>query len=668
MAATNPVAGLFEQEWARFWQGWEALSPEEQEIEAARRARSRSRSGLPNTVSLPGWDDVIHLTPRPTITDAERREYYAAFREKRPSTLAPEITAEIDRRRERGARAAASSAPPYSAAFGQMLTALDNVQDFTTTVATLGRVALWPAIRALDAVTPRFTEAGALRTIFGATPAATQQLARLASQEAAALAFRTTLNESLVGRLAAAASGVEAVSLRIAAREAAEAAAIVAGREAFARVAGRAGLGIAARTLGRLIPGLGWVLLAGDLFNLLAWLGTAGMVGYALTCFGPRAALAAGTFPALTRGLPGLRPCGIKGNVAALADHNPFAMERRLDRRATMSRATPGLGNLLEVFQTTDQLFGVGISFGAIVGAFTEGAYGAELATRGESVQTIAPRGTLGTVGVATGIAALQTRSKALGAAAAGALLFDVVGRTATAPLREKVKASQVLQNGPVITGTQDTFDEVEHVEALVNYVVALDLIASDLKGIPWQEFLAAALPVDLAPPVYHDPLTLDIIRELDPGLETLGRWPMPGAPAVIDSSALVEHFSREIPAALRNFLAPRRDGPVAMFYGGLVNLITDRLWAMLEGDDRVVRHRWSREWKVLNALGEASRLPNVAVGEEALWRWWLDLLELVDRRGDGQLLGEDFDRIAAVHGVPLFLVEQPLLHTPLTT
>jgi len=666
MAVKDDVSGLFEAEWARFWQGWDALSPEEQIAEAGRRARARSKSGLPNTVSLPGWDDVIHLTPRPTITAADRSAYYAARRAGTLGQLDPELVAEVDRRRERAARAASSAAPPYSAAFGQILTALDNVQDFTTTVATLGRLALWPAIRALDAVTPRFAEAGALRSIFGATPAATQQIARLASQEAASAAFRSTLAESLIGRLAAAASGVEAITLRQAAIEAAEQAARLAGRAAFERALLRGGLGIGARLLGRLIPGLGWILLAGDLFNLLAWLGSWGMAGYAAACFGPRAGAAAAFLPALTSGLPGLRPCGVKAKVSQIGDLNPFAAERRLDRRSRLARATPSLGNLLEVFQTTDQMYGVGISFGAIVGAFTEGAYSTELASRGESVQTVAPRGTLGVVGVGGAVAALQTRSKALGAFAASALLLDVVGRTATAPLREKVKAAQILQNGPVLNGTQETFTEVEHVEALINYAVALDLVASDLAGVPWQDFLAPELPVTMAPPVYHDPFTLDFIRELDPGLDTLGRWPMPGGPRVVDSSRLAEHFAREIPGALRNFLAPRRDGPVAMFYGGLVNLVTDKLWAMLEGGPRVMRTRWTPEYRVLTAMGEAARLPNVAVGEEALWGWWLELLELVERRGDGQLLGEDFDRTAAARGVPLFHVPQPYLRISL--
>jgi len=668
MGVADSVAGLFEQEWARFWAGWDALSPEEQAKEAARRAALRSKAGLPNTVSLPGWDDVIHLTPRPVPTAADRTEYFAALREHRDPAIAPEMVEAIQTRSARARAAASSAAPPYSAAFGQMLTALDNIQDFTTTVATLGRLALRPAISAFDAATPRFATEGVLRSIFGATPEAARGLARVASEEAAATAFRRELAESLIGRLAAAASGVEAITLRQAAIEAAERAAILAGREAFERVGTRAALGLGSRLLGRLIPGLGWILLAGDLLSLLAWLGTWANVGYATACFGLRAGAAAATFPALTHGLPGLRPCGIKGQVSQLADLNPFSMERRLERSARLARATPTIGNLLEVFQTTDQLWGTGLSFGAIVGAFTEGAYAAELNSRGESVQTIAPRGTLGVVGVGAGIAALQTRSKLLGGLAAGSLLLDAVGRTATAPLREKHKAAQILQNGPVLNATQETFSEVEHVEAMVNYVIALDLVASDLAGVPWQDFLASKLPVDLAPPVYHDPLTLELIRELDPGLETLGRWPMPGSPRVVDSSTFVEHYAREIPGALRNFLAPRRDGPVAMFAGGLVNLTIERLWAMLEGAPNVVRSRYTPEYRVLLALGESNRVVNVAVGEERVWGWWLDMLEEVERRGDGQILGADIDRVAAKHGVPLILVEQPLLRTPLLT
>lgn len=666
MAVKDDVAGLFEQEWARFWQGWEGLTPEQQTEEAARRARARSRTGLPNTVSLPGWDDVIHLTPRPEVTAAARTEFYAAQRERRAPNLPSETVAEIGRRRDRAAAASATAAPPYSAAFGQMLTALDNVQDFTTTVATLGRLALWPAIRTLDAVTPRFAAEGLFRSVFGATPEAAQALARSAANAAAADAYAATRALSLAEYAAAARAGLYREGLLELGREAAEVAAKAAGRAAFERTLKRAALGVGSKVFGFLVPGLGWILIASDLLSILGWLGTAGMVGYAAACYGPRAAAAAGTLPALMRGLPGKGPCGIKGSVAALGDLNPFASEKKLDRKLRMARGTPSVGNLLEVFQTTDQMYGVGVSFGGIVGAFTEGAYGAELATRGETVQVRPPASALGTVGVGTGIAALQLRSKGLGAVAAGSLLADVVGRTATAPLREKHKAAIILQNAPLINATQETFTEYEHIEALVNYTVALDLVASDLAGLNWQDWLADRLPIDMAPPEYLDPLTVELIREHDPEFRTLGRWPIPGAPATLSSTAFVEHYSREIPPALRNFLAPRRESPVAMFAGGVVNLLTDRLFAMLEGDARVVRSRWTPEWKVLLALGDVNRVVDVSAGEERLWSFWLDCLELVERRGDGQLSGDDFDAIAERRGVTLFLVEQAFLRTPL--
>jgi len=257
VAVKDDVAGLFEQEWARFWQGWEGLTPEEQTKEAARRARARSRTGLPNTVSLPGWDDVIHLTPRPEVTAAARTEFYAAQRERRAPNLPSETVAEIGRRRDRAAAASATAAPPYSAAFGQMLTALDNVQDFTTTVATLGRLALWPAIRTLDAVTPRFAAEGLFRSVFGATPEAAQALARSAANAAAADAYAATRALSLAEYAAAARAGLYREGLLELGRETAELAAKAAGRRHSSALSNARPSGLARRCSGSWCPGSG---------------------------------------------------------------------------------------------------------------------------------------------------------------------------------------------------------------------------------------------------------------------------------------------------------------------------------------------------------------------------------------------------------------------------
>lgn len=666
MAVTDAVGGFFAAEWARFWQGYAQLSPEQQFQLEQQRAKARAKSGQQNTVSLPGWDQVIHISPAYGPTKAERDEYYAALRAKREPNISPEAQAAILTRRDTAARIASSTTPGYAQAWGQMLTAIDNVQDFTTTVATLGRLALYPAISALDAALPRFAAAGWARAVFGATPEAALAAAQVAARTAAADAYLATRAATLAEYAAAAAAGLERSGLIAAGRLAAEEAASVAARAAFRETLARVGAGFGARTLGRLIPGLGWILLAGDLLNLLAWLGQWGIVGYSGICFGVRPALAGAVLPALMRGMPTQGPCGIKGAVTKLGDLNPFSSTARGVRASKLGRATPTLGNLLETFQTTDQLWGRGISFGAIVGAFTEGAYAAELQSRGESVTVRSPQSLLGTAGVATGVVALQTKSRLLGALAAGSLLLDAVGRTATAPLKVKHQAAQQLQQAPLVNGTQETFTEYQHLEQLVNYYHALELIGSDLRGVPWQDFLVSHLPTELTPPRYLDDLTLAIIRERDPELKTLGRFPMEGAPERITSTELLEWGARTIPRAMRDFLEPRRSEAVGMFAGGMYNLLTGKVWALLEDDPNYLQTRWTPEWRVLVALGETNRVANVGADTDDLWAWWIDSVDLAEQKQLQDISGDDLDRIAAKHRVQLIRAEQPYLRLPM--
>ncbi len=666
MATTSDVAGFFEQEWARFWTAWDKLTPAQQLEEERKRAKARARSGQQNTVSLPGWDQVVHIVPRYEPTKAERDEYWRALRERRAPNLSPEAVDAIDTRRAAATRIGTSAAPPYAQAFGQMLTALDNVQDFTTSVATLGRLALWPAIRAVDAALPRFAAEGWARTVFGATPEAAERIASLAAREAASEAYLAARAASLAEYSAAAAAGLERSALLAAGREAAELAAGAAARAAYRSALSSAARGLGSKVLGRLIPGLGYILLVGDLINILGYLGIAGMFGYGALCFGTGKALAGAATPLVMRATGALGPCGLREKVAAIGELNPFSMTRRAARQARLARATPSLGNLLELLQTTDQFWGVGLSFGAIVGSFTEGAYAAELNSRGQSTSGLRPPSPLGTVGVATGVAALQLRSKSLGAIAAGSLLADVVGRTATAPLRQKHNAAKQLQNAPLINGTQETFTEYEHLEQLVNYAHALDLIASDLDGIPWQDFVAERLPLLMEPPEYYNALTYEVIAETDPTFATLGRWPLADSPRVITSSDLTVWATTHVARGMRDFLEPRRAEAVGMFAGGLYNLLTAKVWAMLEPGPRYLTPTYTPEWRVLLALGETARVVNLNVSDADLWAWWLDVVNVAEQKKLQDLDGDLLDSVAARHNVGIIRLEEPYLRQAL--
>jgi len=109
-------------------------------------------------------------------------------------------------------------------------------------------------------------------------------------------------------------------------------------------VMGRIAAKLAPRLLGRLVPGLGWVLLGADILNaanLVSWVSFASK--------------------------------GSKRKMEALAERNPFHAKAAARRTLKLQRTMPGFGETLEILQTTDQLFGVGLCLGGLMGLVTDG-------------------------------------------------------------------------------------------------------------------------------------------------------------------------------------------------------------------------------------------------------------------------------------------------------
>lgn len=106
-----------------------------------------------------------------------------------------------------------------------------------------------------------------------------------------------------------------------------------------AAVLGRLAVKAAPRLLGKLIPGLGWVLLGSDILNL------------------------ANITAQLTWAVNGR-----KRLIEDLTEKNPFHRKAWANRAAKLKRTWPTFGEILEVAQTTDQMFGIGICLGGIFG------------------------------------------------------------------------------------------------------------------------------------------------------------------------------------------------------------------------------------------------------------------------------------------------------------
>ncbi|MGH8908595.1 MAG: hypothetical protein ACRD0K_19375 [Egibacteraceae bacterium] len=594
---TDVVSDFFRAEYDRLMEAIADLSDDAQQRVRQAAAYRDPRFPQKRAVSIPGWDDVFHVVPAAKATALERDAHYEARRRGQPSPLSEELQASIERRGRRARAMSASAAPEYAKAWGQGLTALDNVQDFLTTMATSGRLMLVPAERLLNRL--------------GTLPSETAL--REAAERGAYLeaARRLRAGELITTTVLAEARGLA--------------------RQEASRQLARGAFHLGARTVGRVIPVLGWVLTAADLIRLMTLLGLAAFPFYTAMCAGATAALAAGV-PAL------LASKALKLKAGRLGLQNPFGRKARLQRSRTIRSWKPTYYNLIEAAQTTDQLFGVGVSLGALMGLVTDSAFGIEQRARGLDVEVNT-----------------QPFADSLHR------LFAPGMRTIPTPaLQDHRAAAGVLVGGATINRTQDVFSIEEHAEALVAEAAAWDFLSPVIEAPAMVEALNLALELDWAPPAWRQRDTARAIAA--EGIPFAGGdlWPFPDAPARVSGEQLMRERPAEITQALAELLMPRRNEVTGAFLGAVVARITDRTTIAFAGTTDAFAYEFSPLTQTLESLALQNRWPSIDAGEEAMQAYFTDLeIWLSDRRARSIPLPVLEDR-ARAHGVTLIKMLDP--------
>lgn len=114
------------------------------------------------------------------------------------------------------------------------------------------------------------------------------------------------------------------------------------------------------RIFARAVPILGWVLLGYDLLSML---------------------VAVGRTP--------FKPGKAKRALCEIVRSNPFTKKSRRNRQYRLWNMKPSWGAACEVAQTTDWLFGVGLSLGCIFGTITDSIFGAYKYVTGQKVEVL---------------------------------------------------------------------------------------------------------------------------------------------------------------------------------------------------------------------------------------------------------------------------------------
>jgi len=124
-----------EQTWVDFKGFWPKFTSEE-----FKRRREAYQAKYGTTINIPGFSDVIHITPQAKISPEERAAHLWATKRGLPSPLTPAQIQALKYKKYRFLKALASPTPDWMQTYGAVATALDNVEDALVTIVVLGRI------------------------------------------------------------------------------------------------------------------------------------------------------------------------------------------------------------------------------------------------------------------------------------------------------------------------------------------------------------------------------------------------------------------------------------------------------------------------------------------------------------------------------------------------
>ena len=381
----------------------------------------------------------------------------------------------------------------------------------------------------------------------------------------------------------------------------------------------------ALRGLGlRAIPGLGQILLVSDLLNLIGLLGALASPIWAFLCNGPAAALAAGV-PAV------LFKRALKSETWKLHNVNPLSRKARAARALKAAGGLPTFKKLLEVAQTTEALFGYGLSLGGVVGALTGLAGGAALQAQGATIRS---------------------------GSTPGSIMLD---RTVNRRLRDdhpadlwlQYDASNVLLRAPLVLALANQLGEDEVLAALVSVhqaaaVLRVRLRTYDLTDVytrSWNTLADAEWPTN--------PATLDLITNEGWTDSDAARWPLPGGPHRVALSDYAAWIIERVPPALEQWLLARRNTPAGVLAGALINEATDGLFLLAEGDPDLFKWELSTDARLISSLAEEGMLPLPTAPPGPLWTLWRAARHELEATAATSLPAATWRRLLEAHSVP---------------
>ncbi len=569
------VRGFFETTLESWEKGVAILRgpPPEGEI-TARGPILKPGPGAPTTVSVPGIFDVVKVgVPDPTdpAVIANRRAVFQAIR--------------------------SSPEPEYAAAFGEIMTAIDNVRDVLALGMIAGRITL-----AVSGAAEVLASGGSI------------VLGRLV----------------LAGVLVAPEAPLLAVGV------------------------GELGAVGALTAVGSvLLPVLAVVTAAFLVAEIAHWMAGFAIVGYAGLCRGPaEAAFAA--IPALIWGR------GLKGNVSKLSRMNPWSVAHEVREVRAGNVATFVGREYVEAGRATAVLWGHGWLLGAIVGGLTAGAFALQRISNGDAVKWDATRfNVIPQASEEAKLGFWRALGPTLQDAVRSKLGRSPIPGSNIA-LRAAQAAAECLWSLPNLFWAIDRMRPIDFVQVLSANLLALDILQPYLYGRDWLGFATYLKNDGLPAPDIWAPWTQTYVRENggDPGQRQA--WALPGAPTFLHIDQIDGAFTAAVDQKLQAWFT-KYDGWIeAGLCGALLDAIVQRLYFMVTEHPDGLRQSAVGYWKVLFSLAESNRQVLATYGDAVVTAFFEAALAQMTREARNSLIPRELDALAASVGMRLLVIEPP--------
>ncbi|MDD2777558.1 MAG: hypothetical protein PHI16_01505 [Methanocellales archaeon] len=276
-----------------------------------------------------------------------------------------------------------------------------------------------------------------------------------------------------------------------------------------------------------------------------------------------------------------------KRKAEKLTDQNPFTKKGRVKISKVIKKFKPTVGNAIEAAQTTDQIYGVGLSIGPIMGFVQSSIAGVIRTAKGEKVD------------------------------------WDV---SSWKPTKQSMTAAKAMNAVNVFNGLQWQSDQSDETLAIYAALISMQVLYSDLQEFNPLAEIENVGDYLLECPQPTNALTLEIFAELGIDPENACNWPQNGQ-KYISFNDLQEFNQNQATANLRHYGEQNNHDPDAFNALTAADDFAFLFLDAMEGTDQVKVDWTITEKIVFTILNNNWSYPdNITPGQVDKFEEWVQL------------------------------------------